>query len=163
MPKIHWKVHHTDGGDAMLGPTMRCSRSQITGSPLDPIVAVDFLERQACILRHAFAAPDDPAVLAQVSACQSTAHESWLTLTSALVREGYAEVAEEVGSIYGLHGRVAAQLERGVDPRLGPTVARRVRAVLLGELQRRTAAACDRLLTELGAPIDPAGVAATSS
>lgn len=136
----------------MHAQTSLCTPGRIWGSPLDPVVAVTFLEQQACGLRHGLAAPHDPAVIAEVLAAQDLAHEAWLSLTSALASNGHAQAAEEVAAVYGFHGRVAAQLERGLDPRLDDGVAARVRTVLLAELQSRTAAACETLLGALGQP-----------
>ena len=138
-----------------------CTRRGGPDLPRDPLAAVDFLERQACGLRQALVRPRDPAVIRGVIVSQEIAHESWLALTGALQRSGYEEAAEGVAALYGLHGRVAARLERGLDPRLEEAVEARLRACLLGELQRRTTQVCDQLLETLPAapsraPLAPA-------
>ena len=128
-----------------------CCEAGTPCGALDPVWAVDFLERRACDLRHALARPDCPDAIASLRARQADSHEGWLNLIGVLDRGSGPEVAEQVATLYGFHGRVAACLERGLDPRLGPQVAARVRVQMLSELQHRTADTVSSLLERVAA------------
>ncbi len=107
--------------------------------PSDEADAEAFLRREATALEHALeAAPDEgvhPAVV-------ELDHELWLALIATLHARGQHDAADEIGGLYGFHGRVLTCLERGVDPRLGAAVASRVQGLLVNELERRTTTAC---------------------
>ena len=132
-----------------MTPTLGgCSEVDAVFTPFDPVQAVDFIERRACDLRHALARPDDPAAVESLKAHQAASHEGWLNLIHSLADGDTAVLVDQIATLYGFHGRVAACLERGLDPRLGPQVAVRVRVQLMTELQQRTSAATAALLAQ---------------
>lgn len=140
-----------------MNETVRgCSEVDAVFDELDPVRAVDFLERRACDLRHALARPEQPEAIASLRQRQADNHEGWLNLIGVLDRASGRDVADQVTTLYGFHGRVAACLERGLDPRLGAQVAARVRVQLLTELQDRTAAAVSAVLDRASAMAHPA-------
>ena len=132
-----------------------CAEEDAVFDAFDPFKAVDFLESRACDLRHAMARPDRPDAIAALRDRQAASHEGWLSLIGVLDRVAGAYVAEQVAGLYGFHGRVAACLERGLDPRLGPQVAVRVRVQLLAELQARTGATVAAVLEQTSAAGHP--------
>ncbi len=140
-----------------MSETVRgCAGVDAVFDAFDPFTAVDFLESRACDLRHAMARPERPDVIDALRDRQAASHEGWLRLIGVLDEIAGPHVAEQVAGLYGFHGRVAACLERGLDPRLGPQVAVRVRVQLLAELQARTGATVAAVLDQTSAVRHPA-------
>ena len=140
-----------------MSDTVRdCAEVDAVFDAFDPFTAVDFLECRACDLRRAMARPHRPDAIEALRDRQAASHEGWLSLIGVLDRVAGPHVAEQVAGLYGFHGRVAACLERGLDPRLEPQVAVRVRVQLLAELQARTGTTVAAVLDRTSAVAHPA-------
>ncbi|CAN5534015.1 hypothetical protein BH23ACT7_BH23ACT7_09080 [soil metagenome] len=108
--------------------------------PLDfsQAAAEQFLIAQLAGLAHGLARAEDAGTVAVVLAIHECSHEAWLRLIAGAGRHVGRAASEQVAAVYSMHGRIAGSLERGIDARLDPTVARTVRRLLSDWLRRET-------------------------
>lgn len=111
------------------------------GSHAEPTTDADaaaaFLAEQADCLLTGLAHADDPLAVRAVLHSHDGGHGRWLQLiASAAVRDPAA--AEQLGTLYELHGRVAGCLERGMRQLPAPDLKGHVGALLAGQLRSCT-------------------------
>lgn len=106
--------------------------------PLDREAAMLFLRAQASWLRRGLRLSHDPVEVGVVLGTHDRSHESWVELIAAVDRSVDREASAMVSALYGLHGRVAGCLERGMDLRLKPEVRDQVRRLLADRLTAMT-------------------------
>lgn len=109
--------------------------------------AITFLLSQAAWLRRALERADDPTEVGTALGSHDASHEAWLHLIASVERTAGHDAAQQVAVLYGFHGRVVGSLERGLDLRLDPGVARQIRRILAERLQELTAAAVATITT----------------
>lgn len=131
----------------VIRSSSRCSWERNTGERrLDVALATLFLRAQASWLQRGLAHAEDDCTRRLVLAGHDQSHESWVSLVNAVSRTVGDDVADDVGSLYALHGRVAGCLARpGASGLLSPAVAAAARALVGQQLGDRTLAVTARL------------------
>lgn len=125
------------------------NRSTPDSAAIDTVA--DFLRTEAARLRCGLRRDEVAAV--HENADVDAAHDAWLEIIAAVRMRDEAD-ARMLAELYGLHGNLAARLERGLDPSLDAVVARRVRVLFaqrLTELTEHCVHALRGSLTSAGA------------
>lgn len=140
-------------------PTIRCEPTApppLRGSSLDPLSVVGFLQHQSGALRAALSRPRDRRCVQRAVRGQDHAHDAWLALIGRARRDGEHALGDDITALYSLHGRVAGSLERGFDPLLHPAMERRLRMLLIAQVEHLTARAVAHVLNS-PAVLEPTG------
>lgn len=122
---------------------------------LDRDAAARFLRRQCTCLGEGLAQVCDPGVATRILSAHDDSHPQWLALIAALHAVGDTVAAASVSTVYTFHGRMAAALERGPDPRLSTAVCAEVRALLASRLEELTEMAVAALTSPAVARQEP--------
>ncbi|MDP8969087.1 MAG: hypothetical protein M3N52_00960 [Actinomycetota bacterium] len=121
------------------------SSTEVERRPFDAEAATLFLRAQASWLCRGLRRAGDPIAVRLVLGSHDACHGRWLALIDQVGHSLRPDLAQQLAELYALHGRVAGSLERGVDGRLDPRVADKVRGLLAAQLSQLTEAAIDRL------------------
>lgn len=120
-------------------------RSAIPARRVVVTATVSFLRSQQELLQGGLARATDESVVADVTRRHDASHEAWLSTISALRDHVPEHVSEQVVTLYGFHGRVAAGLAGEQSLRLEGPIEEGVRRILTDQLDQMTEQAISML------------------